>query len=240
MSAPYRAAGLKATYASMRTTFRFMTHDSSHPEPLSPELVLEGYARGIFPMADPSDGSLGWYSPDPRAVLPLDAVHVPRSLARTIRSGRFRITVDLAFEEVIMACAAPRVEEPESWIDDRIVEVFTCLHRLGWGHSVEAWTGDDLVAGLYGVAVGGAFFGESMFSDPVRGRDGSKVCLVHLVEHLNRCGFRLLDVQFTTPHLERFGCIELERSEFLARLERAVSMGPRWSPPSNYSCESSH
>ncbi|MEE2718571.1 MAG: leucyl/phenylalanyl-tRNA--protein transferase [Planctomycetota bacterium] len=216
-----------------------MADPTEHPDPISPELVLEGYARGIFPMADPADGSIGWYCPDPRAVLPLDAVHVPRSLARTVRSGRFRITVDLAFEEVIRACAAPRIDEPESWIDERIIEVFTRLHRLGWGHSFEAWSGDELVAGLYGVAVGGAFFGESMFSDPVRGRDGSKVCLVHLVDHLRRCDFRLLDVQFTTGHLERFGCIELDRAEFLARLHRAVSEGPRWRPFADDSCDSS-
>lgn len=216
-----------------------MADRTGHDDELTPELVLQGYARGIFPMADPSDGSLGWYCPDPRAVLPLETFHVPRSLARTIRSGRYRVTIDLAFEEVIRACAAPRPHEPESWIDERIIEVFTSLHRLGWAHSIEAWSGDVLVAGLYGVAVGGVFFGESMFSDPVQGRDGSKVCLVRLVEHLRACGFVLLDVQFITEHLERFGCVELRRDDFLARLHRAVMLEPRWAPPADESCDSS-
>lgn len=215
-----------------------MPSPSDQPSALSPELVLEGYARGIFPMADPADGSLGWYSPDPRAILPLDGVHVPRSLQRTIRAGRFRVTVDLEFEGVIHACAAPRPSEPESWIDHQIIDVFTCLHRMGWAHSFEAWCGDQLVAGLYGVAIGGVFFGESMFSDPDRGRDGSKVCLVRLVEHLVACGFTLLDVQFRTDHLQRFGCIELDRDAFMLRLGQAIAIGPRWRAPGGETCDS--
>lgn len=213
-----------------------MPQEDSHP--FTPELVLEGYSMGVFPMADPSDGGLDWYSPDPRAIIPLDAFHVPRSVRRVMRSGRYRLTMDLEFEGVIRACAAPRASEPETWIDDRIIDVYTCLHRMGCGHSIEAWAGDQLVAGLYGVGIGGAFFGESMFSHPVQGRDGSKVCLVHLMEHLAACGFTLLDVQFTTPHLERFGCIEVRRSAFLQRLEAAISLGDKWRPSKDESWES--
>ncbi|MEE3002121.1 MAG: leucyl/phenylalanyl-tRNA--protein transferase [Planctomycetota bacterium] len=197
-----------------------MEHD---PAPCTAELVIAGCREGIFPMVDPDSGELHWYAPDPRAIIPLDQFHVPRSLERTIRSSRFEVEMDLDFNAVIETCAGSRGSE-ETWIDSRIHAAYLDLHHRGQAHSVEARREGALVAGLYGVAIGGAFFGESMFSDPHRGRDGSKVCLVRLVEHLLEQGFVLLDVQFTTPHLERFGCITIPRSDYLHRLEAALAL----------------
>jgi len=193
------------------------------------ELLLRAYARGIFPMADPREGSLGYYSPDPRAVLPLDDFHVPRSLARVARSGVFEVRSDTAFERVIRACAEPRADRPESWLDERLIEPYLELFARGFAHSVEAWRDGALVGGLYGVHLGAAFFGESMFSRPeAGGRDASKVCLVALVERLRRGGFRLLDTQFRTPHLARFGCVELPRERYLELLDDALGRHGRW------------
>src|SRR6187402_2868 len=159
-----------------------------------------------------TDGQIRWYSPDPRGVLPLNQVHIPRRLARVARQARFRIAIDTAFGDVIRACAADDRdrEDAGTWIDDQIIESYTALHDLGLAHSVEAWNGDRLVGGLYGVALRGAFFGESMFH---RETDASKVALVALVERLRMRGFTLLDTQWVTPHLEQFGAIEIPRDD---------------------------
>ena len=193
------------------------------------ELLLRAYARGIFPMADPGTGSIDWYSPDPRAVIPLDAFHVPRSVQRVARSGAFEIRSDSEFEAVIRACAEPRPGRKQTWLNERLIRPYVELHRNGFAHSVEAWRDGQLVGGLYGVHVGGAFFGESMFSRPeTGGRDASKVCLVRLVEWLRAGRFHLLDTQFKTPHLARFGCVEIPRGEYLERLEQALERRGRW------------
>jgi leucyl/phenylalanyl-tRNA--protein transferase len=193
------------------------------------ELLIAAYARGIFPMAEPRTGEIRWYSPDPRAILPLDSFHVPKSLARRVRSARFEVTTDRAFERVMRACAAPAPGRRSSWIDDRLIEAYADLARRGLAHSLEAWREGVLAGGLYGVHLGAAFFGESMFSRPGRGgTDASKVCLVALVERLRAGGFELCDVQFQTPHLERFGCVEIPRAHYLRRLARALRREARW------------
>jgi len=168
-----------------------------------------------------------WFSPDPRGVLPLDAVHVPRRLARVSRRGPFRIEVDRAFGDVIRACAAEDRDpaDPGSWINPEIIESYTALHARGLAHSVEAWQGDRLVGGLYGVALRGAFFGESMF---YRERDASKVALIALVERLRSRGYLLLDTQWVTPHLEQFGAVEIPRAEYLRRLEKSLGLDCRF------------
>ena len=199
------------------------------PERPNAELLLRAYARGIFPMVDPSSGTIDYYSPDPRAVIPLDAFHVPRSLARLAKRRVFELRSDTAFEAVIRACAEPRPDRPETWLDERLVRAYLELHARGFAHSVEAWRDGALVGGLYGVHVGAAFFGESMFSRPeAGGRDSSKLCLATLVELLRAGGFRLLDTQFRTPHLARFGCVELPRALYLERLEEALARRGRW------------
>ena len=180
-------------------------------------------------MAD-EGGQIGWYAPDPRAVLPLDAVHIPKSLARVVRQQRFRVTTDRAFPEVMRACAAPARGRELTWISEEIIDGYTALWKRGIAHSVECWAeGADgqleLAGGLYGVALGGAFFGESMFH---RQRDASKVALVHLVNRLNAGSFVLLDTQMTTPHLERFGVVEISRVEYERRLEAALRVDATW------------
>jgi leucyl/phenylalanyl-tRNA--protein transferase len=192
-----------------------MVHAVENPS-LTPELIVAAYCRGIFPMAD-EDGDIGWYSPDPRAVFPLDAFHVPRSLAKTIRRGTFEVRVDTAFEAVMRGCA----DRDLTWISEEIVRSYTALHRVGLAHSVEAWREGRLVGGLYGVSLGGAFMGESMFS---RETDASKVCLVFLVERLRERGYVLLDSQMATEHLARFGQIEIPRREYLRQLRAALKL----------------
>ena len=189
---------------------------------LDPSLLVRAYREGIFPMAL-EHGEIGWFSPDPRGILPLDGFHVPSRLARVVRQGRFQIAIDRDFGRVMRECAADR--EEGTWISRDIVEAYGALHRLGLAHSVEAWLDGDLVGGLYGVHLGGAFFGESMFH---RVTDASKVALVALVDRLTRHGFRLLDVQWTTPHLERFGAIAVSRREYLRRLRQALTMDCRF------------
>jgi leucyl/phenylalanyl-tRNA---protein transferase len=188
---------------------------------IQPRLLVSAYASGWFPMA--TDGEIRWYSPDPRGILPLDAVHFPRRLARVARQGRFRVEVDRAFGDVIRACAADErdPEDPGSWINADIIESYTALHHQGIAHSVETWSGDRLVGGLYGVALGGAFFGESMFH---RETDASKVALVALVERLRARGYVLLDTQWVTPHLVQFGAVEIPRAEYLRRLEQSLRL----------------
>ena len=183
---------------------------------LEPEVLLGAYAEGIFPMAD-EEGRIMWFSPDPRAILPLDAFRVSRNLGRAYRSGKFAITVDRDFPAVIAACA-DRTEG--TWISDDIVVAYTRLHEHGFAHSVETRLGGELVGGLYGVALGGAFFGESMFHQVT---DASKVALIHLIERMAERGFSLLDVQFTTGHLQRFGAVEIPRDEYLRQLKFALS-----------------
>ena len=197
---------------------------------LTPDLVLYAYRQGLFPMADPDDGDrIYWYAPDPRAVLPLEKLHVSRSLARTIRRGRYRVTVDTAFEPVVHACARSAPGRETTWISDDIAAVFAALHRRGLAHSVECWDdGGDrpaLAGGLYGLALGGAFFAESMFH---RRRDASKVALVHLVERLHAGGFVLLDTQFSTPHLASFGVVEIPRDAYEVALDNALHLTADW------------
>ena len=179
-------------------------------------LLVQAYRQGIFPMAM-DDGEIGWFSPDPRGILPLEAMHVPSRLARVIRSGRFEVVIDRDFEAVMRACAADR--EEGTWISEDIIESYVALHRAGLAHSVEAWRNGRLAGGLYGVHLGGAFFGESMFHVET---DASKVALAALVTRLRDRGFSLLDIQWVTPHLAQFGAIEIPRPEYLARLARAL------------------
>jgi leucyl/phenylalanyl-tRNA--protein transferase len=183
---------------------------------LDPALLLQGYRLGVFPMAA-NDNSIEWFSPDPRAILPLDDFHVPHALRRVVRKQPFQIAIDKAFPEVIRACA----QRKNTWINREIIESYTRLHELGHAHSVEAWKENKLSGGLYGVAVGGAFFGESMFH---RVTDASKVALVALVEHLRARKFILLDTQWLTPHLQQFGGIQVSRRHYLRLLRRAVDL----------------
>jgi leucyl/phenylalanyl-tRNA--protein transferase len=186
---------------------------------LPSSLLITAYASGWFPMA--TEGVIRWYSPDPRGILPLDAVHIPKRLARVARQGRFRIEIDRAFGDVIRACAADDrdPDDPGTWINDEIIESYTVLHDRGVAHSVEAWLDDRLVGGLYGVAIRGAFFGESMFH---RVTDASKVAVVALVELMRAGGGTLLDVQWTTPHLASLGAIDVPRARYLELVADAV------------------
>lgn len=191
---------------------------------LTPELLLSGYMQGVFPMAQP-DGRIYWYSPDPRAILPLDGLHVSQSLRRAIRRGRFEIRFNSAFAQVVEACAAPAPDRPSTWISDELTAAYIHLHELGFAHSVEAWIDGKLSGGLYGVTLRGLFAGESMFS---RERDASKVALYYLVLRLRERGYRLLDVQFQTPHLEHLGAVEVSRLTYLLLLRRALAVGARF------------
>ncbi|MDH3236244.1 MAG: leucyl/phenylalanyl-tRNA--protein transferase [Alphaproteobacteria bacterium] len=196
---------------------------------LNPELLLRAYAAGIFPMAQSRDDpELYWIDPEWRGVIPLDAFHVPRRLRRTIRQEHFETTADTAFGEVVKACAASTRGRPDSWINDEIAAAYAELARLGHAHSVECWLKGKLVGGLYGVSLGGAFFGESMFS---RERDASKVALVHLVARLRRGGFALLDTQFITKHLEQFGAIEIPRDDYRQLLAAALEVEGHFGVP---------
>ncbi|MHC5108315.1 MAG: leucyl/phenylalanyl-tRNA--protein transferase [Planctomycetota bacterium] len=184
---------------------------------LAPERLLTAYAVGIFPMAD-DNGELRWLAPDPRAVIELDRFKTSRSLRAAVRRQLFKVRVNTAFEQVICSCA----ERPEgTWISPEIFEAYCRLHELGFAHSVESWQHGQLVGGLYGVSLGGAFFGESMFH---RVTDASKVALVALVERMKERGFVLLDIQFTTEHLQRFGAVEIPRFEYERRVAAAVRL----------------
>jgi leucyl/phenylalanyl-tRNA--protein transferase len=189
---------------------------------VTPELVLRAYRAGLFPMAERRDADrLYWLDPDRRGIQPLDAFHIPRRLARTVLSGAFEVRCDTAFAAVLEGCAEPSEDRPETWINADIERLFGALHAMGYAHSVECWHEGRLVGGLYGVALGGAFFGESMFS---RVRDASKVALVHLVVRLRLGGFSLLDTQFVTDHLARFGAIEVPRLDYRRLLAEAVDL----------------
>ncbi|MCZ6758727.1 MAG: leucyl/phenylalanyl-tRNA--protein transferase [Bacteroidetes bacterium] len=189
---------------------------------LSPDQLLGAYMAGCFPMADPDDRNrIRWYAPDPRAVLPILDFKPPKSLRARIRKRVYHITRNQEFDRVIDLCAS----REETWISEEIIAAYRALHRLGYAHSIEAWENDELVGGLYGVAINGLFCGESMFSNRV---DASKVALVYLVEMLIDRGFVLLDIQFMTEHLRRFGAIEIPREEYEKQLRRALSIVTTW------------
>ncbi len=193
---------------------------------ITPDVLLKAYSCGIFPMAESADDpGLFWVEPETRGVLPLDGFHVPRRLARTIRQGVYTTKVDTAFEEVIALCAADAPGRRETWINSRIAKLYTELYEMGYCHSVESWKDGELVGGLYGISLGAAFFGESMFS---RARDASKVALVHLVDRLQVGKYLLLDTQFNTNHLSQFGAIDVPKSDYLARLDDALSVEGRF------------
>jgi leucyl/phenylalanyl-tRNA--protein transferase len=211
------------------------------------DAILAAYRDGAFPMADPDTGRIDWFSPDPRAIMPLnpesargagDGFHVSRSLARTIRSGRFTLTSDTAFERVIRACAEDRRPHEGTWIDERIIRWYTTLHRHGHAHSIEAWLPARdaaapplLVGGIYGVSIGAAFFAESMFSRPrLGGTDASKVCLAALVAHLRRSGYALMDVQMRNDHTDQFGVYTVRRAKYMKMLAAAVEQPDAWEP----------
>ena len=226
--------------------------------------LLNAYRSGCFPMADPEGragvpGAMVWLNPDPRGIIPLtegEGLHIPRRVRDRVRSGRFTITSDVAFEDVIEGCALPRPSEKETWIDDRILGAYSVMHRAGHAHSLEAWLPETeatacgakaampqnvgprvvsehgvLVGGVYGIHVGGVFCAESKFSRPdLGGTDASKVVLVHLIMHLRRRGFTLLDTQFWNEHIAQFGCREIPRAEYLSRLRVAVDLPVTWAP----------
>ncbi|MBO9123611.1 MULTISPECIES: leucyl/phenylalanyl-tRNA--protein transferase [unclassified Rhizobium] len=187
---------------------------------ITPEILLRAYSIGLFPMAESADDpEIFWVEPDLRGVLPLNDFHVSKSLAKTVRRKPFEIRFDHDFEAVIAACAEETSGRPSTWINQTIRSLYASLFRMGHAHTVEAWDGDQLVGGLYGVSLGAAFFGESMFS---RRTDASKICLVHLVERLKEKGFVLLDTQFTTEHLKTFGAIDVPKDEYEHMLAKAM------------------
>lgn len=193
---------------------------------ITPELLLRAYRAGLFPMAETRDDvRLYWLDPELRGVLPLDRFHLPRRLRRTVLAERYRVTADEAFDRVIAACAESGPRRPDTWINPTIERLFVALHQSGHAHSIECWDGEQLVGGLYGLAIGGAFFGESMFS---RARDASKVALVHLVARLRLGGFTLLDTQFVTDHLSQFGATEVARDDYRGKLFNAVDLPAQW------------
>ena len=195
---------------------------------LNSETLLRAYAAGLFPMAERRDEKkLYWIDPEKRGILPLDKFHIPRRLRRTIRNRPFEIRCDTAFEKVIRNCAKPNRGRKETWINEQIIMLYIDLSELGRAHSVEAWLDNKLVGGLYGVALGGAFFGESMFSDKV---DASKIALVHLVARLVKGGFSLLDTQFVTHHLSQFGAVEIHRSGYRLLLSSALNKSGNFRP----------
>jgi leucyl/phenylalanyl-tRNA--protein transferase len=193
-----------------------------------PETVVTAYGQGVFPMGD-DDGTVHWLVSDPRFVLPIGGLHVPRSLARLARKRPFEIRVDTAFRRVMEACAEDRGNESLNWITPRMIEVYEQLHRGGFAHSVEAWRGGVLVGGLYGVALGGAFFGESMFTRiDLGGTNASKLCLLHLDALLKRLGFVLLDSQEKNAHMDQFGGELISFEEYQRRLIEALTLDPAW------------
>ena len=204
-----------------KITHRSLFSKTMHAQ-LTPELVLYGYQHGVFPMADPDDDdTIYWFRPARRGVLPLDAFRIPKNLARLVRQERFEVVSDRDFRAVIRACAA----RSSTWISDEIVETYVALHHQGYAHSVECWQEGALVGGLYGVTLGGAFFGESMFH---RVSNASKVALVHLVRYLRAGGFVLLDTQYITDHLKQFGVVEISGDEYERRLARALRVDAHW------------
>lgn len=193
---------------------------------ITPGMLLRAYAIGIFPMAESRDDpDLYWIDPELRGILPLDKFHVPHSLWKTIRKGRFDVTCDRAFTAVVEQCAAPAPGRRQTWINDTIFDLCRQLFVLGHAHSIETWLDGKLVGGLYGISLGGAFFGESMFS---RETDASKIALVHLMARLKAGGYGLLDTQFVTQHLSRFGAVEIPREEYRRQLNEAIGLPARF------------
>ena len=193
---------------------------------LTPQIVLDAYSKGLFPMAENRrNKQLFWIDPEVRGILPLDNFHVPRSLKKKIRNKPFEVRFDHNFSAVIRACAQQKPKRQETWINDEIIELYTKLFCMRHAHSVECWREDKLVGGLYGISIGGAFFGESMFSSE---RDSSKIALVYLVAQLNLAGFILLDTQFITDHLKQFGAIEIPRVEYHKILNSALNLNVRF------------
>jgi leucyl/phenylalanyl-tRNA--protein transferase len=193
---------------------------------VSTDLLLKAYRLGLFPMAETRQGDrIYWLDPEQRGVIPLSGFHLPRRLLRTVLAGPYRVTADTAFAATIAACAQPAPGREDTWINPTIEQVFIRLHEEGHAHSVETWAGEELVGGLYGIAIGGAFFGESMFSTH---RDASKVALVHLIARLRLGGFRLLDTQFVTTHLRQFGATEVPRAAYKSMLAEAVAVPATW------------
>lgn len=190
---------------------------SSQIKTIDPEFLCNAYCNGYFPMADTKTGEISWYSPDPRTIFDLNEFHIPRSLILTLKKKNYEVRINNRFEEVMRACA----EREETWISETIIQSYIQLYRIGLAHSVETWKDGKLIGGLYGVAIRGAFFGESMFS---RMRDGSKIALVSLVNRMKERGFALLDTQYLTPHLKNFGAREIPRSEYLKRLEESLNI----------------
>lgn len=189
---------------------------------LTPKLLLEAYRHGLFPMAYSADSPyIQWVCPEERGQLSITDIHIPRRLKKTIRSAPYEIKTDTAFQEVIERCGAPHQNRPETWINDSIIKTFCQLHEQGHAHSIEAWQDGQLVGGVYGLSIGGAFFGESMFS---RRRDASKICLIHLCARLWRGGFTLLDTQFVNDHLEQFGVYEIPHEDYKAALQDILGM----------------
>jgi leucyl/phenylalanyl-tRNA--protein transferase len=197
-----------------------------HGPRLTPDILLRAYAEGLFPMAERRDDpTLYWVSPEMRGIIPLDGFHIPRRLARCVRADRFIVTADRAFAAVMKGCAAAAPGREQSWINDEILSLYTALAASGHAHSVECWQDGALVGGLYGVKLGAAFFGESMFS---RVTDASKVALVHLVARLIAGGFQLLDTQFLTAHLAQFGAVEIPKASYLKKLNDALQHQGIW------------
>jgi len=197
--------------------------------PLTPEMLLSAYCQGAFPMGrDRDDPDLVWLSPEMRGVLPLSGLHVSRSLKKTLRKPPFDVTADTDFAGVVAACAAPAPGREDTWITPRIADLYTRLHEMGFAHAIECRKEGELVGGLYGISIGAAFFGESMFS---RRTDASKVALVHLAARLRAGGYTLLDTQFITPHLSTFGAVEIPRSLYLRRLALAIRGEADFHPP---------
>ena len=209
-----------AAAAVILLSSKTMTSRDSAASEITPEVLLRAYACGIFPMAESADDpTLFWVEPEMRGVIPLDSFRVTSRLTRTVRSDEFTVRVDTAFKAVVAGCAEPQPGREDTWINKRIRDLYVGLHELGHAHSVEAWQDGELVGGLYGVSLGGAFFGESMFH---RVRDASKVALVHLVARLIAGGFELLDTQYVTEHLRSFGAIEIPRRRYTALLDKAI------------------
>jgi leucyl/phenylalanyl-tRNA---protein transferase len=184
---------------------------------LDPETLLSAYAQGVFPMAD-RDGSIRWYTAEPRGIIPLDTFHIPSTLKAKVRQNYFDVRINQNFEQTMRSCMSGRADG--TWINDDLIVAYVRLHRLGFAHSVEAWREGEMAGGLYGVTLGAAFFGESMFH---RQRDASKVALVHLVNRLRERQFELLDTQASTPHLRQFGCVDIPSDQYLQRVKRAIS-----------------
>lgn len=192
------------------------------PDQITPEMLEFAYCNGVFPMGDPDTGAVHWYQPEPRTVFDLENFHVPRRLAKTLRSGKFEFSINRAFGEVIRQCA--RTSTPDQvWITPDIIRLYEEMHRRGRAHSVETWQNGELAGGLYGMAFGGAFMGESMFH---RKRDASKAALVYLVQRLQAHGYILLDTQFPTEHLSQFGLLLLPHREYMEWLQKALSLKP--------------